>query len=357
MTTAVPPPAPAAPQWPADTLTLRPSTQLANVPVEPPAPAAPTPAAAASAPGPDAPAAQAPASAPVSDVPAAAAAPPAAPEPATPPPSVTKVATTAPPGEPKDTSRPPLALPPYAGTWFAASAALLAGVGWVWERRRRRSLEMEKDSVFWANVQQPGASIITTAGGLDDILPDSPDPAEAARAIYVTAIGETNSRREATLIDLHQLQGKLRRRRERGDNVAALLLMQQHLVDFRYTSPWVFLELLELYKVLDRQMEWEVARDAFRQRFGQNAPAWNAPSTEQMELSDDRQLSEQLAADWPYREARMFILRYMLGDPQMRLKNSGPPLLSLGVYRDLMLLDSILDEVVVVRTQPADSLL
>lgn len=242
-------------------------------------------------------------------------------------------------------------------TWVLAGAAVLACIGWLVERRRRRLMLMEKDSVFWANVQPPGASIITTAGGLDDILPDSPDPAEAARTIYVHAIGETNSRREATLIDLHQLHAKLRRRRDRGDNVAAVLLLQQHLVDFRYTSPWVFLELLELYKLLDRLTEWDVAREAFKQRFGQNAPLWSNPSTEGAQLADDHQLCEELAQHWPYREARMFILRWMLGEPEMRQRCIGPPLLDLGVYRDLMLLDQVLDEVMVVRPKAADSLL
>lgn len=246
---------------------------------------------------------------------------------------------------------------PNAASWMVGSVALLAAVGYVIERRRRRLLEMEKDSVLWANVQPAGSSIITTAGNLDDILPDSPDPAEAARAIYVTAIGETNSRREATLIDLHQLHGKLRRRRQRGDNVAAVLLLQQHLVDFRYTSPWVFLELRELYKVLDRQNEWEIARDAFRKRFGQNAPAWAAPANEDAELIDDPQLCLDIVHCWPFRDARMFVLRWMLGEPEMRQRASGPPLLPLGVYRDLMLLDTILDDVMIVRPQPADSLL
>ena len=244
-----------------------------------------------------------------------------------------------------------------ASSWMIGSVALLAAVGYVIERRRRRLLEMEKDSVLWADIQPAGSSIITTAGSLDDILPDSPDPAEAARAIYVTAIGETNSRREATLIDLHQLHGKLTRRRQRGDNVAAVLLLQQHLVDFRYTSPWVFLELRELYKVLDRPSEWEVARDAFRKRFGQNAPVWAAPANDDAELIDDPQLCVDISSHWPFREARMFVLRWMLGEHEMRQRASGPPLLPLGVYRDLMLLDIILDDVMIARTQPADSLL
>ncbi len=326
--------APAAASNP-DALALRPSRELAVPPTE----RAPVGAAAQPAPAGSAAATAGPAASPA--VPAASAAP---------------AAQAAPGGAPPEPMTAPITVRSDMLTWVMASGAVLAGLGWVMERRQRRLLEMEKDSVFWAD-RMPNASIITTAGDLDKILPDSPDPAEAARAIYVTAIGETNSRREATLIDLHQLQGRLRRRRDRGDNVAALLLLQQHLVDFRYTSPWVFLELLELYRLLDRQVEWEVARDAFRQRFGQNAPAWSSPSTQHLQLADDAQLSHEITRDWPYRESRMFILRWMLGEPEMRTKCSGPPLLGLGIYRDLMLLDSILDDVVVVHTQPTDSLL
>lgn len=244
-----------------------------------------------------------------------------------------------------------------ATSWLLGTGLLVATGAWLFERRRRRLLMTEKDSVMWADVQPPGSSIITTAGGLDKILPDSPNPAEKAREIYVAQIGETNSRREATLIDLHQLDAKLRRRREKGDHVAAVLLLQQHLVDFRYTSPWVFLELREQYLQLGRQKEWETAREAFRQRFGQNAPVWHAPSTEHVEFAHDLQLCKDVVRYWPYREARIFILRWMLGDPESRQRALGPPLLALGVYRDMMLLDQILDEVMVVRPRQADSLL
>lgn len=312
---------PAAPSRPEDLpLVLRPSRELAHVPAPPPV--TPPPAPPGGARGPMAANAQA--------TPAAPRAPGA---PATP------------------------AASPY-GNWMLAGAVALAGLGWLVERRRRRLLETEKDSVLWANYQPPGSSIVTTAGGLNDILPDSPNPAESARAIYVTAIGETNSRREATLIDLHQLGSKLARRRKRGDTVAAVLLLQEHLVDFRYTSPWVFLELRELYRELGREKEWEIARRAFSQRFGQNAPAWDAPSGAAAELLADPQLTDELERLWPYREARMFVLRWLLGEPEMRQKCSGPPLLALGVYRDMMLLDTVLDDVMDVRTeQQVDSLL
>ncbi|RYF40613.1 MAG: hypothetical protein EOO25_12145 [Comamonadaceae bacterium] len=247
--------------------------------------------------------------------------------------------------------------PLATGTLVAGGAALLATVGWLVERRQRILLEGEKDSVMWAGKPLANLAQATNADRLEDILPDSPDPAEAARTIYVTAIGETTSRREATLIDLHQLHGKLTRRRARGDTVAAILLLQQHLVDFRYTSPWLFLELHELYKVLHRQKEWDIAREAFRKRFGQNAPAWAAPSTADAGLADDPQLAREITRMWPYREARMYILRWMLGEHDMRQRCSGPPLLSLGVYRDLMTLDHVLDEMMVMRSPNTDPLL
>jgi hypothetical protein len=259
--------------------------------------------------------------------------------------------------------RGPLPVPAGAGSQHsltaiaAAGVAVVASVGWLIERRRRLALETEKDSVMWADVQPRASSVVNTHQALDDILPDSPDPAEAARAVYLNGVGiETNSRREATLIDLHQLDGKLRRRRDRGDTVAAVLLLQQHLVDFRYTSPWVFLELRELYRQLDRQNDWDIARVAFRHRFGQNAPLWTAPVSE-IGLLEDAPLCEGLVRKWPLRESRMYILQWMLGEHEMRQKAQGPPLLALGIYRDLMVLDTLLDEVMQAKARPADSLL
>lgn len=245
-------------------------------------------------------------------------------------------------------------------TWAVGGAAVLASVAWLVERRRRIALETH-DSMAWANSQdtQNMAGPPTDPNGrLDAILPNGPDPAEAAaRAVYATAIGSTSSRREATLIDLHQLNAKLDRRLQAGDEVAATLLLQQHLIDFRYTSPWVFLELRELYRELDRPRDWDLARDAFRERFGQNAPAWDAGSTAPRQLADDTQLSAEVARKWPYRDARLFILRWMLGDAQARQRASGPPQLPLGIYRDLMLLDSLLDDVMAERAPPAEALL
>ena len=322
--TAAPPP------HEAESLPLRLSGELAHVPPErPPAPPGPVPV---SAPAVVAASSTAPATA------------------------ATPVAANAPAEPLHALALNPATTPPI--TWLFMSAALLGGAGWIIERRKRRLMEMEKDSVMWADVQPaPGASAMDTHQGLDDILRDGQSPAEKARAIFVTAIGETTSRREATLIDLHQLDGKITRRRVRGDLFDAVLLLQEHLVDFRYTSPWAFLELRELYKVLGRNEEWDIARGAFRQRFGQNAPTWSAPSTEKTCLLDDAQLSSEVARQWPNRESRMFLLRWMLGDPAMRQKGMGPPLLTLGVYRDMLFLDTLLDEVMVAKPKRVDSLL
>ena len=261
-------------------------------------------------------------------------------------------------------------LPPVA--WGAIGiGTAVAGFAWISHRKKVRALREQHDSVFWANVQPALSSmpidtqhslsteqfigdgplplpLVSPPLSLDDILPDSPDPGEAARSIYVTGIGETTSRREATLIDLHQLERRLHKRLKRGNVVAATLLLQEHLVDFRYTSPWVFLELLELYRKLSKQNEWNIARDAFRNRFGQNAPLWQQPPTANDELLNDGQLVKELIQVWPTRATRIWVLRWMLGDHHMR-DVAGPPLLGLGAYRDMMCLDGMLDDLMPVR--------
>jgi hypothetical protein len=239
--------------------------------------------------------------------------------------------------------------PPPELTWSFASVALAAGVGWIYERRRRLQLEIDGGAGRWS--PDPGHSHRREpASGTDETFPDGRELVEAAHPVYVSVIGDTPSRREATLVDLHDLNWKLRKLAGRQDFKAAAELLEQHLVDFRYSSPWVFLELRELYESLDQRKEWGLVRDAFRTRFGQNAPLWNAASTAGEEIANDRQLCSDLLRKWPQREARMFILRWMLGDAQSRQTSSGPPQLALGVYRDMLLLDSILDEVMVTRS-------
>lgn len=243
-----------------------------------------------------------------------------------------------------------VATPPPELTWALASMALAAGVGWIYERRRRVQLEVQGDREPWPTA--PATRRRVPTAGVDETFPEDGEIAEAARPVYVSVIGDTPSRREATLVDLHNLNERLQNLRR--NHAAAIELLEQHLVDFRFTSPWVFLELRELYQRLDQRQEWELVRDAFRSRFGQNAPQWNSPSTEGEEVANDKQLCGELLRKWPQRDARLFILRWMLGDAASRQKNSGPPQLALGIYRDMLLLDSILDEVMVAaRPAPA----
>lgn len=258
-----------------------------------------------------------------------------------------------PPAMTASSQEDPLSWPDIPQAWLFSGLALLASAGWLLERRRR--LETEKDSILWAGVQPTASSIITTLGddetqpvGLPPVAPPPPCP---------PAFGESVSHREATLIDLHQLDGRLRRRRARGDLLGAVSLLQQHLVDFRYTSPWVFLELRELHHLLAREQEWELAREAFRARFSQKAPLWQAPSTADAQLADDAQICSELVPEWPYREARMVMLHWLLGAPEHRQQGYRPPILALGVYRDLLFLDRVLDPIMLTHPPLTDSLL
>lgn len=235
--------------------------------------------------------------------------------------------------------------PPQAPSWLLFGLAALATAGWLLERRRRRELETDKDSVLWAGVQASGSSIITEV--------DEPETEPTLPAGPVGA----GARREATLTDLHELERKLQRRCASGDLLSAVLLLQQHIADFRFTSPMVFLELRELYHQLSRERDWELAREVFLLRFGQRAPLWQAPSTAAAELGDDAVICDEIVAEWPYREARVAILRWVLGEPETPQQPHRPPVLALGVYRDLLFLDRLLDQVLITRAAPVDSLL
>ncbi len=238
--------------------------------------------------------------------------------------------------------------------WLLTLVAVLATVGWWLERRRRRRLQTEKDSILWAGVQPLSSSIITSAGQIES-LPVGLPAVDVKASQSLPPFGDNVSRREATLIDLHQLESRLRRRRERGDLLGAVAVLQEHLGAFRYTSPWVFLELRELHHLLAREQDWELAREEFRTRFAQKAPLWQAPSTADAQLADDVQICSELAPEWPYREARMVVLRWMMGEPEIGQTTYRPPILALGVYRDLLMLDRLLDPVMTVRPAPPDS--
>jgi hypothetical protein len=238
--------------------------------------------------------------------------------------------------------------PPPEITWSLASLALAAGVGWIYERRRRLQLETEGLPAPWHSA--PASQQRRSVMGSDETFPEDGEIGEAARPVYVSVIGDTPSRREATLVDLHNLKDRLHNLQRNPE--AAAELLEQHLVDFRYTSPWVFLELREVYQRLGQREEWDLVRDAFRLRFGQNAPHWDSPSTTGAELANDKQLCGDLLRKWPQREARMFILRWMLGDAQSRAKSSGPPQLGLGIYRDMLLVDAVLDDVMASKAAP-----
>ncbi len=238
--------------------------------------------------------------------------------------------------------------------WLLVGLAALASAGWLLERRRRRELETEKDSILWAGVQPPGSSIITEVESSQATRDSAASEPPLATGVPPTT---ASARREATLTDLHELDRRLRRRRASGDLLATVLLLQQHIADFRFTSPWVFLELRELYHLLSRERDWELAREVFQLRFGQRAPLWQAPSTAEAALVDDAVICDEIVPQWPFREARVAMLRWVLGEPETPGAPYHPPVLALGVYRDLLFLDRLLDRVLITRAPAVDSLL
>jgi hypothetical protein len=209
---------------------------------------------------------------------------------------------------------------------------------------RRRIMKPDTDPMAWAGnlkVAHGKASIDT----MNDELPGGP---AGDRATMVLGSGEgqveTDSRREASMIDLQNLNRRISRRDRAGgpsggcrgaaQAPAGVPLHQSH------GCSW---SCMELYTHLQQPAEWESASELYKTRFRQSAPKWEAASTRDAELLNDLQLVSEVIPRWATRTGRMWIRRWMLGDPSTRKKMSGPPLLALGVYRDLLFLDEVLD--------------
>ncbi len=227
-----------------------------------------------------------------------------------------------------------------AGT--GAATALVAGLIWVRRRRARKAVAEAGESVLWADEQSDLSEPHTRPNSLEELLPDGLSASEKARAVYVSPVGDASSLREASLLELHQLSAKLLRRKQRGDHMAAMMLLHEHLHSFHQTSPWVFLELREHYRFIDKRAEWEVARIDFRKRFNQTAPHWVAPSTADVGLMEDSRLLQELSDLWPTRPTRDWMSKWLLGESERWGKPFSLPILGLGVYRDMLLLDRVL---------------
>lgn len=218
-----------------------------------------------------------------------------------------------------------------------AGIAAFATLGWLYERRRRIAFTGD-GTIAWAHEPHAEAK-----AALDKMLPDGPTPDESARSIY-EGLGPANgANRRANLGDLQTLARSLGRRWRRMDWDGAQALIERHVADFRETSPWVFQELLLVLRERQRESDWEAPAAAFQRRFGQKAPAWGADLQAWATLADDTQLGTEISRLWPSNDSRHWISRWMLGDSGAE-PGTGPPLLPLGVYRDMLLLDNVLLE-------------
>ncbi|MFM2112521.1 MAG: hypothetical protein RLZZ271_1181, partial [Pseudomonadota bacterium] len=144
---------------------------------------------------------------------------------------------------------------------------------------------------------------------------------------------------DALMIELHNLKRKLKVLRADGDDNAAIEALSRHINSRRRTSPWVFLELLRLLQRCEKTELWLPFKPLFQLQFGQTAPD-ESKLLRADALEDDIGLCLELTRLWPSSSTRTWIDRWMLGTGTPI--GSGPPLLTLQTYRDLIWVDEFL---------------
>ena len=155
-------------------------------------------------------------------------------------------------------------------------------------------------------------------------------------------------RREASMRDLQELDVQLQSCRGAQQAVAAVELLQQHIQRHTRTSPWVFLELHQALHETEQPEQWTALRSKFKTQFGQTAPDWSGvlPVTS---LEADPKLKSELTRLWPGTPTRLWIERWLLGTGSA--PGTGPPMLDLGIYREMLWLDRYLGEIIREITQ------
>lgn len=144
--------------------------------------------------------------------------------------------------------------------------------------------------------------------------------------------------RTATLQDLHEIQERLA---SIGNNrIAGQQLLERHLEQHEHTSPWILLELRNL-RGSRHHLGADEERAEFARRFGVRPPTDTDWARRRDAVLRDEQLCRQLEQSWPL-SAKSVIATWLLGTPDGRRPRHGMPLLTLGTYRELLFLDSLL---------------
>lgn len=254
---------------------------------------------------------------------------------------------------------PPYSLATSSGShsglymWGGLGLALCCAVGFWWWKKRQEP-QLPAALMKWGEPQGPESliSIPFTPAGRSSPMPlpgESQHPGLnnsrggfASSSVSPPSSGSGNASDgypEAIMVELHDLKRKLKRLRADGDDQGAIRTLTRHINSRKRTSPWVFLELLRLLQRTENLAPWLPMKPLFQLQFGQTAPDENK-SLRADSLEDDIGLCLELTRLWPSSSTRIWIDRWMLGTGTP--VGSGPPLLTLQTYRDLLWIDEFL---------------
>jgi LPXTG-motif cell wall-anchored protein len=233
------------------------------------------------------------------------------------------------------------------------SLLLLCGIGYWWWKKRQQP-QLPAALMNWREPDGPESliSIPFTPAGRSAPMPlpgESQNPnfnhsrgGFASSSVGASSTGSGTAAEgypEAIMVELHDLKRKLKRFRADSDDQGAIKALTRHINSRKRTSPWVFLELLRLLQRSENLTPWLPMKPLFQLQFGQTAPDENK-SLRADSLEDDIGLCLELTRLWPSSSTRTWIERWMLGTGTPI--GSGPPLLTLQTYRDLLWVDEFM---------------
>lgn len=216
----------------------------------------------------------------------------------------------------------------------AVLAALLAWLALRWHRARQldrvgRWFEANGENAA-QEVPMPAAAASQAAGGVHG------DPLEGSRAASIRMVGVEE------LIDVHDKADFFL---SIGETEQAISVLQSHVHDDVETGALAWMDLLELYHSLGRQVDYERVRGEFRQRFAVQVPDFEHFDQPAASLENYNRALSRIVALWPSQRVLEAIEESIFRKPGL----PGADAFSLEAYRELVLLYHIAKEML-----PAD---
>lgn len=121
-----------------------------------------------------------------------------------------------------------------------------------------------------------------------------------------------------------------------GQDEAAIELLEAHLGGHTQEIPWPYLKLMEIYRRLDRRVDYERVQARFNAHFNGHAPTWDSDMEQGRSLVDYPGVVDRLQALWAEPARAMDVL-------EMSLVHLGPEAdaFDLPAYRELLFLYAI----------------